>query len=235
MHAVDLYPISVKAERPWLARHWRLLDEAERQRAARYRREADRARFMLARTTLRCLLGRRLGLAPQALVFCSNPFGKLALPPPHALHFNTSHSGDWVLHAFSASAPVGVDVEAIACDWAALQPLDNVLAPAERDWLLSLRVRERPAAFAAIWVRKEAYVKAQGQGLSRPLREISVLPARGGAPERLAERGHDLHLEALSLCPLELGAGYAGCLAYLGPKPLLRFQHYRDALHQAAA
>ena len=235
-HQVDLWTVRIEEQLPAMSQHWRMLDEGERHRASRYRHEADRTRFVVARATLRCLLGHRLQLSPQSLVFHNNPFGKPTLPAPHGLHFNTSHSGDWVLHAISASAPVGVDVEAITADWHALQPLDNVLAPAEREWLLSLHERERSAAFTAIWVRKEAYVKAQGQGLSLALHEIDVLPVRGGAPERPTEQGRERELssEALSLCPLQLGAGYAACLAYLGPQPLLQIQRYQGSLEPAS-
>jgi 4'-phosphopantetheinyl transferase len=223
---VTLWTFHMKEQFSLMDRHWRVLDEEERLRAARYRYEVDRSRFVVARATLRRLLGNTLDMPPEAMVFSSNPFGKPELLARSALHFNTSHSGDWVLHAFSSSAPVGVDVEAVRDDWADLLASGQVLAPAEADWLASLDEPARPAAFTGLWVRKEAYVKALGEGLSRPLKEICVIPSSAGTHERLSERDHEVPLDALSLCPIELGTGYSACVAYLGPRPDIRIQPY---------
>lgn len=223
---VSVWTVQIKDQISAMDRHWRVVDEGERRRAARYRHEADRLRFLVARATLRRLLGNALEIAPEAVVFSSNPFGKPELLAGRALHFNTSHSGDWALHAFSVSAPVGVDVEAIGDNWADLLMSAQVLAPAESDWLMSLDEAARPAAFTALWVRKEAYVKALGEGLSRPLHEICAIPSSTALADRLSERGRELPPDELTLCPIELGAGYAACLAYLGPRPDMRIHRY---------
>lgn len=170
---------------PWRARmcveathidtHWRHLDQTERLRAARFRAESDRLRFIVARSSLRQLLGRRLGLPAHEIAFASNAFGKPILRNARApLHFNVSHSGDWVLIALDAAAPIGIDVEAIRPELACLDDFDSVLSARELHFLRALPPARRAAAFARIWVRKEAYVKALGEGLNRGLRDIDV-------------------------------------------------------------
>ena len=115
----EVHRLRVSAEMPRLEQHWRHLDSAERQRADRFRNEADRARFVIARSSLRQLLARRIGIASGEIRFGENEFGKPLLQhAPVALHFNSSHSGDWVLHAIDSVAPIGIDVEAVRADLA---------------------------------------------------------------------------------------------------------------------
>ena len=174
--------------------HWRHLDAAERLRAARFRTAADRLRFVVARSGLRQLLGRRLGLPAHAVAFASNAFGKpLLRDAPQTLHFNISHSGDWVLIALDATAPIGIDVEAIRPELACLDDYDSVLSAQELQLLRALPPAQRAAAFARLWVRKEAYAKALGEGLNLSLRDVDVgvdaLPTRppGGADRTPAQ------------------------------------------------
>ena len=226
MHRAEVWRVRLEDQLPHLPSHWQGLQPDEHQRALRYHRDADRARFVVARATLRVRVGAFCGIAPQDVCFRTNAYGKLELPSPDALHFNTSHSGNWVLHALSTTAPVGIDVEAVEAGAGDAEMLASVLAPAERAWLLSLAQPLRADAFTALWVRKEAYVKALGEGLSRPLRAICALPADDGAPQRLWEHDREMPRDKLTLHPVELGAGYAACLAYLGPAPTVRMLDY---------
>ena len=226
MHQVAVWRVRLDAYPAALGTHWQQLHPDEQQRALRYHREADRARFVLARATLRGLVGAFVGLRPQAVCFRANAYGKLELPFPGGLYFNTSHSGNWVLHALSTTAAVGIDVEAVEASAGGDELPASVLAPAEQAWLLSLAPALRPAAFTALWVRKEAYVKALGEGLSRPLHTVCAIPACAGAPERLWEHGREVTPERLSLLPINVEAGYAACLAYLGPAPRVQIRDY---------
>jgi 4'-phosphopantetheinyl transferase len=172
-----------------VADHWPLLDEAERRRAADFRHEADRARFVVARGTLRQLLAGRTGVAPEALVFVAGPLGKPLLAPGFgARHFNTSHSGDWVLHAIDSDGPVGVDVEAVRPELARLEDFELALAPEELADLRPLSATARAHGLARTWVRKEAYVKALGEGLRRPLAGVCVGEGADGRPRLRYDR-----------------------------------------------
>jgi len=174
------------AEVAYLAR---LLDAEECERAARFRFEADRRRFIVRRGRLRERLGERTGQAPERLAFGIGPFGKPELPG--GPRFSLSHSGERMMLAIS-DVEVGCDIERHRPldDWRAIA--DRLFAPGERAQLAALDEAEGRAAFFRCWARKEAFVKALGQGLSYPLDafEVTVGPEarllRGGEGWRIA-------------------------------------------------
>ncbi len=174
--AVHVWNLSVRQAQPRLGSLWQVLSEDERARATTYAFAVDYLRFVVARGTLRCLLGAYLGAAPAALRFCVGPRGKPALDGggPAPLHFNVAHSGDVVLIAMARSGPVGVDVERIRDDVEVDAIAARYFAPAERRALTGLPPAAQRHAFFATWVRKEAYVKARGDGLARALQTFTV-------------------------------------------------------------
>ncbi len=207
-------------EAPRLPRYWSRLDAAEKQRACSYRHEADRARFVVARGSLRELLGLRLGIDPGKVVFARNAFGKPMLRDTGAaLHFNTSHSGNWVLHALDGAAPIGIDVEAVRPELGDVAAFAQVLSEPEQAHLHALAPPQRARAMATIWVRKEAYVKALGVGLSRPLRQISIAPDSFGTPRLQVDRSERSHAGAAArwrFDDLDLDADHVACLVHGG-------------------
>jgi 4'-phosphopantetheinyl transferase len=228
MSAIDIWRIRLGHASGALHAFWACLDEFERERANRFRRTQDRDRFVVARGTLRRLLGERLGADPGALAFGANAWGKPHLEGETApLAFNTSHSGDWIAHAISGATPVGLDVEAIRDDMANLNEFRQVLAPGELHRLEALAPADRAQALADIWVRKEAYVKALGEGVSRTMSGIEIGPLRDGTFGLIADASaSDADpVGTWAFVPLDFGADYAGCLAYAGtPRPV----HLRD-------
>jgi len=178
-----------------------LLNEEERRRAARFLSEAPRQQFIAARATLRCLLGRILGLAPEQLIFASTATGKpilAALPAELPLHFNLSHSGRAMVLAVCRDHEVGVDLE-----W--LRPRENYRQLAER-YFTPEEVASATdlRSFYAIWTRKEAVLKALGLGLAGGLERFAV---SSDEPARL------LHWEG------DRNAGQHWTLATLEPRP----------------
>jgi 4'-phosphopantetheinyl transferase len=140
------------------------LSPDERTRAARLRFERDRRRFVVARGVLRDLLGRYLEIPPAAVRFIYNRFGKPALSPELGrLKFNLSHSADLALIAMAADAEIGVDLE-----WIQEDP----------DWV---DIAGSSRAFFSGWTRREAYVKARGEGLA----QAGAVSARGWSLYRL--------------------------------------------------
>lgn len=193
--------------------HWQRLDAAERDRAARFFRKVDRARFVVGRSTARALLAQRLGVEPTALALHGNAWGKPALLGAPGVHFNVSHSGGWVLVAVDDAGPLGVDVEAVRPELAELDEFRRVLAPEEAAALDALPAHERARAFARVWVRKEAYVKAIGEGMSRELRDIAV-SVQADAPRLLYDRnpgGLDARWRCLDLA---IDATHVACLVH---------------------
>jgi 4'-phosphopantetheinyl transferase len=177
----------------------------ERERAARFHFERDRNRFQVARGVLRELLGRYLGLPPARIELTRLPGGKPILQDREArLRFNVSHSGGLALLAFAQGRELGVDLEAERSLPEMESLAERNFSPAEVEAWRALAPGERPAAFFRAWTRKEAFLKATGEGLFRSLDSFDVAlgpdePARllrvGDGPEE-AERWHLFHIEA---------------------------------------
>lgn len=196
-------------------KHFRNLDDAEQQRALRFRREGDRVRFVVARSSLRRLLANQLGVASRQLEFRENAFGKPFLLRPTALmHFNTSHSGEWILHALDTVAPVGVDVEFVRADLAKTEDFELVLSPEEFLQIADLPQAHRARAFARAWVRKEAYVKAVGEGISRSLAEISIGVDSAGKPRLLYDRNPARSPLRWQFEEIEIDTKHVACVVY---------------------
>jgi len=223
----EVWKVDVEAERHRLDRYGALLARAEAERASRFRRSDDRLRFLVARGTLREILADRLGCAPDAIEFDTGPNGKPALSnrTVGGPQFNSSHSGRWVLHAFD-DLPVGVDIEEIRPEMAILEDYARVLSPEERRLVSRAAPADRSAALARVWVRKEAYVKALGEGLSGSLPDIAIDEAPDGTPTLVRSGNRPLDPRAWSLVDLDVDPAYRACLAHVrhrGPTVLREY------------
>jgi len=154
------------------------LSQDEQLRAGRFRFAQDRMSFVVARGILRNILAGYLQTDPGSIRFAYSPNGKPALSTAIEkipLRFNISHSHGLAIYAVTRSCEVGIDAEYI-------RPLDDlnaiievIFSPAERKLLHDLPAAEQLRAFFTGWVRKEAYVKAIGEGLARSIDQIDVL------------------------------------------------------------
>jgi 4'-phosphopantetheinyl transferase len=149
-----------------------ILTPADRQRAARYRFERDRRRFMTARAGLRSILARYTNRAPQELVFVTSAYGKPRLFGTQ-LEFNLSHSQNVALCAVARN-PVGIDIEYVRPVNDLLQIVGACFSDEEAAVIRQLPEPEQLAAFYRCWTRKEAYLKALGHGLSIALSSFTV-------------------------------------------------------------
>jgi 4'-phosphopantetheinyl transferase len=196
-----------------------VLNADEQARARRLRFDDKRRAFVAARGILRTILGRYLGLPPQQVCFSYNAHGKpeLAVSQAAGLQFNLAHSGDLVLVALAHARPVGIDLERHHPVEAVGRLVDRYFAPAERAAFRQLPPEQWLPAFFAGWTRKEAYLKARGEGLTLPLNEFEVTLTPGEAPALLADR-HSLPNSApWVLVEVEAGPGYTAALAVPGP------------------
>lgn len=213
----------------------RPLSSDERERAARYLVEADRRRSVIARGLLRLLLGLCLDRKPERLVFEIGPSGKPALASgdlgggSSEPCFNVSHSGDWILVALAAGRPVGIDVELLRPDVACETIAARFFSPRERRDLASLPAERRVAAFFACWTRKEAFVKARGDGLSLPLDAFDVSLVPGAEPRLLATRPDPGEAASWRMAALHPGAGHAAAVVALGDGWHLRRWHWEGS------
>ena len=169
-----------------------ILSTDERARAGKFHFEVDRKRHIIGRGLSRRLLGHCLGRPGEELRFEYNEFGKPRLAAglfPH-LQFNVSHSGELVLVALTIGRDLGIDVERMQRDMATEQIAARFFSTNECRTLAALAPELQCAAFFACWTRKEAYLKARGDGLSLPLTQFDVAFAPGDEP-RLLETRHD--------------------------------------------
>ncbi len=150
----------------------------ERARAARFVFRRDRDRYILRRGLLRQILGKYAGFTPADIRFDYEGNGKPILVPAAGqpvLHFNVSHSGGLAAYAVTQCCPVGVDIEQVKAipDWQAL--VAEHFSKREQKFLFDLPVGQQLAAFYRGWTRKEALLKAMGQGIGQGLRRAEVL------------------------------------------------------------
>jgi len=202
---------------PVLAALDRRLSTEERTRAAAFRFARDRRRFVAARGFLRGVLGRCLEVHPQEVKFAYGSHGKPRLAEEGSgLRFNLSHSGERAACALCLGSEIGVDVEAVRDLGDADDIAARFFSAAEGAALRRLPANERLEAFFHCWTRKEAYLKALGDGLARPLDgfDVTLLPAE---PARLARvAGDEAEAARWSLEQLDPGPGYVGAVAVQG-------------------
>jgi 4'-phosphopantetheinyl transferase len=171
----------------------------EQARADRFRAEHARDVFLAGRGLLRTLIAHQVGSPPQALRLDEGPHGKPFLREPLSnLRFSVSHSGDQLLLAFASARDVGVDIERVRPHVDLMGIAQRYFAPAELEALTAASQDARPAAFYSLWTRKEALLKARGQGIAGGLgrAEADFLP--------------------LTVRPLAVARGYAAAVAAEG-------------------
>lgn len=174
---VHVWTVFLPKMGPELARLQNLLSAEEQSKATGFLREEDYKRYVVAHGILRELLGRYLSVIPQKIEFVANAFGKPALSLGNGfqpLFFNLAHSGDIVLFGVTHGRNVGVDVEMIREDLNFMELAEGQFSPMEFTALQATPEPRRAAAFFRCWTRKEAYLKARGEGLGFPLKQFSV-------------------------------------------------------------
>jgi 4'-phosphopantetheinyl transferase len=155
------------------------LSDGDRAAAARFRFPADRQRFRLGRGMVRHLVSAAVGMPAAELPLVAADHGKPCLADAQAaVHFNVSHSGDLVLVAFG-NLPVGVDIEMQRADIDLAAIAGTCFSAAERSDIF-LAPADAQAKFFRYWTCKEAWIKADGRGLSLPLVEFTVTGLDGG-------------------------------------------------------
>ena len=176
-HQVDIWRISLDLEPDTVKWFESTLSADEFQRAMKFQFPADRDRYVSAHGFLRDVLSRYLGDEASTFKFSANPYGRPSLKG-HELEFNLSHSADFALVAFTHNRKIGVDVERIRSGISAHVIARQYFSKAEVAELESLPLELRERAFFVGWTRKEAYIKAQGMGLSLGLDsfDVSITP-----------------------------------------------------------
>ncbi|WP_205370073.1 4'-phosphopantetheinyl transferase superfamily protein [Thermoleptolyngbya sp. PKUAC-SCTB121] len=224
---VHLWLMNVESCAESLLLFEQILSPDEHARAAKFRQEGDRTRFIICRGTLRYLLSRYTGLSPAAIRFSYDSYGKPVFAPPSSetppLQFNLSHAGGLVLYAFTLTHPIGVDLEQH-------RPLEvsalarTFFSEGERAFLSKFSTAEQLAQFFQLWTCKEAYLKAIGLGLSG-LEQAEMAIAPNGSirvPVFTDASSSDSHWQ---IEPMSLGNHFSSAFAV--NKPAFNLYCYR--------
>ena len=149
------------------------LSPDEKERMGRFRFGTDRNNFLFCRSMLRLLLASYLGTSPADPRFAYSAHGKPSLSvPADNLQFNLSHSHGYVLFGFTRGRRIGVDVEHVRRDLNVEEIATRFFSTAEQ--IEIEQSSDKYEAFFHCWTRKEAFVKARGEGLSLPLDSFDV-------------------------------------------------------------
>jgi len=191
-----------------------VLSPEETERAQQFRNTTQGQHWQLTRAILRRLAAHYAQANARDLGFVLGPHGKpaLARPGDSGLHFNTSHSGEYAVFAFTHAGEVGVDIEQLRKE---MPRRDDVarryFAPGEWKQLEAMPEPERGRAFFDCWTRKEAFVKARGEGVFSGLDQFEVALAEprlvrltGGNPQEW------------SMAALPAVAGHTGAVVVRG-------------------
>ncbi len=197
----------------------KILSADELARASRFRFAIDRRRFVVSRGVLRTIVGNYVGADPGSLTFSYSSKDKPCLGQPHSesgVCFNVSHSGAVILLASTRGRDIGVDVEQIRNDFDVEAIARRFFSPHEQKQLVALPKEERFEAFFRCWTRKEAYIKATGDGLSLPLHQFDVSIAVNDENALLATRPDESESGRWSLREVQAGTGYVAALCVRG-------------------
>ena len=216
-HTVEIWLYSLIEDDAAVDGMREILSAQERARAERLAHPDHKRRYIVAHARMRQILGLRVGRRPEDLAFCVSPDGKPYLAPetPKAVHFNLSHCADNAALAICETAEVGVDIEAI-------RPVRDGFArrfftAQEAEEIDALPDDEQRPALFRCWTRKEAFLKATGEGIKRGLASFQVSLAPG-EPACVIAIGGDAQAAKdwvlYDFCP---AAGLAGAAALIAP------------------
>jgi 4'-phosphopantetheinyl transferase len=201
-------------ERPQADREvlWQYLSSEEQARANRFHFDVHRHHFIVGRGLLRWLNGRYLHMLPQNIQFTYSEYNKPALVNEPALQFNVSHSHEGLLIGFGWDVALGVEIEYVK----RMDDMDAIarrfFSTAESEKYASVSESEKPDTFFNCWTRKEAFIKAIGEGLSFPLDEFQVSLLPGEPPKLLSVHGSEQAAAHWSMRTLDPYPGYRGAL-----------------------
>ncbi len=198
----------------------KLLTVSERAFANRFRFEGDKSRFAVGRQALRMLLSKYLSVPPMEVRISAEKREKPFISMPSSqIHFNISHSGDWVLVALAVDE-LGIDIEKMIPDFKYDELLHEHFSETERDFIFE--AVDPVHAFYYLWTRKEALTKAWGTGLQENLKMVSVLGEYSFS---------DLQKKTWRLDSFKISAEYPAGLAYSGELKNIIYLDGKDLLN----
>ncbi len=219
--AMHVWPVALETERCDLAALQRTLAPDELDRARRFRFARDQRRFTVCRAALRRILGAYLDEASERVQFQYSELGKPSLAGSFAqseICFNVSHSDAMALVAVIRGRDIGVDIEHVRLDLEFEQIARNFFSGSECAALNGLSPELKPLGFFQCWTRKEAFIKAIGQGLSFPLHQFDVSLGPHTKARLLATRPDCSEAARWSFLVPTIPRGYVGAAVVKAPE-----------------
>jgi 4'-phosphopantetheinyl transferase len=194
------------------------LSPDELTRANRFHFTKDLNHFVVARGLLRNLLAAYLGVNCSELCFSYGAQGKpfLLLDSPVQINFNVSHSHGRAAFAFSRGRELGVDLEYVKDDFDDELIANRFFSQAEVMALRTVPAKFRKQAFFNCWTRKEAYIKARGEGLTMPLDQFDVTLRPDEPAALLNNYREEREVSRWAIQEIETPEGYVGALVVEG-------------------
>lgn len=208
-----------------------LLTDDEKNRAGRFYFEQHRRFYVAGRGILRVLLSHYTGIEPGEIQFEYTKYGKPFLASRDGFSnicFNLSHSYRYVMYAFTRSHLVGIDIEYIR----PIEDMDQIalrnFSADEYQKFRSIDEVDKVQAFFNCWTRKEAFIKAIGEGVSFPLQKFDVSLEPGYPAQLISLFGSPQNAKHWSMHDLRAPDGYAAALVVQGKEHLISQQNWND-------
>jgi 4'-phosphopantetheinyl transferase len=230
-HEVHVWRAQLELPSSQVQRLRGILTNDELERADRFSFEIDRRRFIAARGILRSILSRYITIDPDHLRFCYNQYGKPFLAPEfssYLLNFNLSHADCMALYAITRTMEIGIDVERVRSDVEYEEIAKHFFSVHEVAILRAIPTEKKPEAFYNCWTRKEAYIKAHGEGLSLPLDSFDVSFAPGEPPVLLMTKNEPQERSLWTFLHLNPSSRYVGALAVRGIRCRFRYWEWNE-------
>ncbi len=231
-HEVHLWKIRVNDFKIHLDYLQNLLTEDENKRAQKFRFKKDYNCYIVARGCLRILLSRYCKKKPNTIQFHYSDNNKPFVKQYPHIKFNVSHSGGVIIIGFTKDYEIGVDVEKLNLNLNHEEIATSFFSAEEINELTKLSIANRPQGFFNCWTRKEAFIKAEGSGLSFPLDQFVVSLDKENHAELLATKWDLNEKSKWFLKPFSPYKNYIGAIAIKGEINHVQWYDFKEK-HQS--